>query len=368
MIYAMRRRVPQLLKDKAIASLRRMVTAFNSLDDEGRQTSVMLALQHAFEMLLKAALKEKRIEVFDKKGGKSVGYEKCVRFASEHLKLSAEQTGLLRAIDSLRDEEQHWLAEINEGLLYLHARGAVTLFDELLSSVFDERLADHLPERVLPISTKPMTDVSILIDEQYAQIKDLLHPGKRRRTEARSFARGLLAMEGHVSDDAQVSDRDVNRVIRGIQAGKKLDQVFPRLRTLGTTFDGEGPTVKVHFTKRGGAPVHFIAADDPREAAAVREVDLQKKYYMSPFELADRLGLTRPRATALRRHLGIDNDQDCLHVFSFRSQKHACYSDNAFRKMREALDEGVDMGAVWQEHGSRRGPSGTPSPVRLRPS
>src|ERR1700688_3442578 len=102
----MRRRVPQLLKDKAIASLRRMVTAFNSLDDEGRQTSVMLALQHAFEMLLKAALKEKGIDVFDKKSGKSFGYEKCVRLAGEYLKLSAEQTGLLRAIDSLRDEEQ----------------------------------------------------------------------------------------------------------------------------------------------------------------------------------------------------------------------------------------------------------------------
>src|SRR5205085_1469632 len=51
-----RQRIPLLLKDKALASMRRMVRAFNELDDDGRQTTVMLHLQHAFEMLLKAAL------------------------------------------------------------------------------------------------------------------------------------------------------------------------------------------------------------------------------------------------------------------------------------------------------------------------
>jgi hypothetical protein len=343
------------LKDKAIASLRRAVTAFNSFEDEGRQTAVMLALQHAFEMLLKAGLRERGVEVFDKKSGKSLGYEKCLRLATEHLKLSGEQAGLLRAIDSLRDEEQHWLAEVNEGLLYLHARGAVTLFDEILASVLGQRLADHLPERVLPISTKPTTDVSILVGEQFAQIKDLLQPGRRRRVEARALARGLLAMESHVSDTAQVSDRDVNRVLTGIRSGKDLDEVFPRLTALGTNFSGEGPVLKVHFTKRQGAPVSFIPADDPRQAAAVREVDLQKKYHLAPFDLADRVGLSRPRATALRRYLGIDDDPDCLHVFSFSSQTHPRYSDNALRKMEDALKAGIDMDDVWENHGPRPG-------------
>lgn len=158
-----------MLKDKAIASMRRAVTAFNTLDDEGRQTSVMLTLQHACEMLLKAGLRERGVEVFDKQSGRSIGFEKCVRLSGEHLGLDAEQVGLLRAIGALRDEEQHWLAEVNEGLLYLHARAAVTLFDEILAEIFSERLADHLPERVLPISTRPMTDVSVLVGEQFSR-------------------------------------------------------------------------------------------------------------------------------------------------------------------------------------------------------
>jgi hypothetical protein len=56
-----------MLKDKAIASMRRAVTEFNTLDDEGRQTSVLLGLHHACEMLLKAGLRERGAEVFDKR-------------------------------------------------------------------------------------------------------------------------------------------------------------------------------------------------------------------------------------------------------------------------------------------------------------
>jgi hypothetical protein len=349
----MRQRVPLLLKDKAIASMRRMVRAFNELDDDGRQTTVMLHLQHAFEMQLKAALSERGVRVFERESGRSIGFKKCVRLSEQHLGVTAEQTGLLRAIDALRDDEQHWLVAVNEGLLYLHARGAITLFDEILSDVFDQRLADHLPERVLPISTRPVTDMEFLVDEQYSQIQDLLRPGKRRRPEARALLRGLLAMEGHVSEEARVSERDVDRVERGVRDGKRFDQVFPRLRDVQATFDGEGPTIQVHFTKREGAPVHFVPADDPTHSAAVRQIDLQNKYCLPPFELAERVGLSRPRATALRRHLGIDDDENCRHVFMFGSQKHPRYSDNALRRMKEAL-ETVDMDQVWTEHGPRR--------------
>jgi hypothetical protein len=206
---------------------------------------------------------------------------------------------------------------------------------------------------VLPISTRPLTDLDVLVDEQYSQIQDLLHPGRRRRPEARSLLRGLLAMEGHVSEEARVSERDVDRVELGVRDGKPIDQVFPRLRDVQATFEGEGPTVKVRFTKREGAPVHFVPADDPSDSAAVREIDLQRKYHLPPFELADRLGLSRPRATALRRHLGIDEDEACRHVFTFGSQKHPRYSDNALRRMQEALTI-VDMEQVWAEHGPSR--------------
>ncbi len=69
-------------------------------------------------------------------------------------------------------------------------------------------------------------------------------------------------------------------------------------------------------------------------------------------DLAEKVGLTGPKSTALRRHVGIDDDEDCVHVFQFDSQKHYRYSDNAFRRMEEALEK-VDIDAVWAEHRPR---------------
>jgi hypothetical protein len=45
--------------------------------------------------------------------------------------------------------------------------------------------------------------------------------------------------------------------------------------------------VSVNFTKEAGEGI--IAADDPAEAAAVREVDLKKRFHLSATQLAKRL-------------------------------------------------------------------------------
>jgi len=85
--------------------------------------------------------------------------------------------------------------------------------------------------------------------------------------------------------------------------------VFPRLATVGTTTQGEGVNLVVHFTKKQGAPVHYVGGDDP--AAAVREVDLRKKFHLQRNELATKIGLSPPKAKVLRAHLGIDDDPSC---------------------------------------------------------
>ena len=117
-------------------------------------------------------------------------------------------------------------------------------------------------------------------------------------------------------------------------------------------------------------PVRLVHDGDGGEvvdAAAVREVDLQKKFYWSPFDLADKLSISRPRATALREHLGIDKHPDCLHVFEFGSQKHPRYSDNVLTRMREAIAN-QDIDAIWNSHGpGRRSKPGPRAPSLTAP-
>jgi hypothetical protein len=65
------RATAKTLHGKALSSMRTAMTAFNSPYDDGRPTVVLLHLQHAFEMLLKAALVQGGARVFDKKSGRS---------------------------------------------------------------------------------------------------------------------------------------------------------------------------------------------------------------------------------------------------------------------------------------------------------
>lgn len=338
------------LSNKAICSLRMAMSTFNSYDDEGRVCSVLLHLQHACEMLLKAVLVQNKVKVFDDKSGMSIGFDRCLHLCRQDHGLGEAEAGIMRTIDALRDAEQHWFAKLEEDMVYLHTRALVTAFDGFLQRSLDIDLASRIPPRVLPVSTMPPGDFDFLVDREFKLIAELLKPGNRKRDEARARIRSLLAMEALVADEVEISEKDINRIEKAVKAESELGEVFPRLNTIASTIEGNGPMITVHFTKKQGAPVKFVAGDDPQGAAAVRQVDLQKKFHMGATELAKAMALTPNKSVALRRSLGIDEDPSCRHTFEFGKAKHDRFSDNARNKMKAALDGGIDMEKVWKEH------------------
>lgn len=346
------KREAKTLKARAIASLKRGLEAFNNHDDDGRPETVLLMLQHASEMLAKALLVQKGQGVFDKEKGTAIGIERALKIAQSKGWLNAAQSGAIRAIDAMRDQAQHWIIVVPEDALYINARAVITVLDEILTEHFEDTLADNLPVRVLPLSTQPLPDFLMLVNREYAQIRELLAPGRRARGEARGRIAALLAMEAHVSEEVAVSKRDLDRIEEAIKEDTPVDEVFPRLMTLATNIDGEGPTIRVRITKAADAPaVRYLSGDDPEGAAAIREVDLQKKYHWSPRELAEKLGLTTSKAKAVRDFLRIDEDPANVHVFEFGSQRHPRYSDNAHRILRDAITPEL-IEQAWRE---RRG-------------
>jgi hypothetical protein len=335
------------LKQKAIHSLKASMSAFNGYEEDGRVTTVLLHAQHACEMLLKAVLVQKREVVFDKGTGKSIGFERCLRLCSAKHGLSETEAGIMRAIDSLRDAAQHWFVVVAEDILYLNVRALITAFDDYLRRTLEDDLAHHIPPRVLPVSTIPPGDFEFLIDREYTLIADLLKPGRRARDEARARVRSLLAMEAVAVEGVEVSEADIDRIEKAVRSGAPVTAVFPRLSTVGTETTGEGITLKVHFSKKEGPPVHFVAGDDPAGAAAVREVDLRRKFHLSRAELARSVNLNTNKAKLLRDHLGIDADQTCHHLFEFGKQKHPSFSDNAVRAMKDWLASN-DIETLWR--------------------
>lgn len=352
------RRDARVLKRKAVASLRRACGAFNSLEDEGRHTTVLLHLQHAFEMLLKAALHQRGVPVMDPNSGRSIGFKKCLNHAPEHLGLTPAEIGTLRTIDRLRGDEYHYLGLVSEGILFLHLRAAVTIFDHTLQTAFGQTLADQLPARVLPISTQPPQALDLLIDEEFRQVKALLAPGLRQGAVARARIRTLLALEGHTVDGDEVSESDVDRVETAIRRGGDRDAVFPSLAGLSSRTSGLEVIVKVQTSKKDGMPVRYVP-DGDIPATAIREVDLHLKFHFTRSELAKHVGLTGPKTAALREHLGIDGDESSHRTFKHGNATLEAYSDTALKRLREAVAEGVDMDEVWREYRARRGKSGT---------
>jgi hypothetical protein len=348
------KREAKTLKAKAMASLKRGLEAFNNHNDDGRPETVLLMLQHSSEMLIKALLVQKGHNVFDKEKGTSIGIEKALNIAQSKGWLSAAQAGSIRVINAMRDQAQHWMIVVPEDALFINARTLITALDEILTGHFQDTLADNLPLRVLPLSTKPLPEFQMLVNREYAQIRDLLAPGCRARDEARGRITSLLAMEAHVSDKVEVSKRDLDRIEEAIKLNEPVERVFPRLLALATNIEGEGPTIRIRITRNADAPpIRYVSGDDPEGAAAIREVDLQKKYHWSPSKLAEKLGLSLNKAKAVRDFLRIDENPANVMVFEFGSQKHPRYSDNALRLLQEAITPEL-VKQAWCEHQQRR--------------
>jgi hypothetical protein len=159
------KREARLLLGKAEDSLVLSVEHFNRADERGRATTVLVLLDHAFEMLLKAAILHRGGKIREKRARETIGFDACVRRAlsdGDIKFLTSEQALTLQSINGLRDAAQHHLIDISEGQLYIHAQSGVTLFGDILKKVFALELSDRLPARVLPVSTIAPADLQTL--------------------------------------------------------------------------------------------------------------------------------------------------------------------------------------------------------------
>lgn len=195
------KREPKLLLDKACNSLLLSIELFNRPQDRGRVSGVLIHLDHAFEMLLKAAILSRGARIRERRAKETVGFDACVRRGLSDGKikfLADEQALILQTINGLRDAAQHHILDISEGQLYVHIQSGVTLFRDLLKNVFVQELRDCLPNRVLPISTSPPTDLASLFDVEVNEICKLLRPGRRRRIEAEARLRPLTILDATI--------------------------------------------------------------------------------------------------------------------------------------------------------------------------
>lgn len=347
------KRETKLLLAKACDALVLSIELFNRPHDRGRITSTLILLDHAFEMFMKAAILHRGGRIRERRAKQTIGFDACVRRSltdGSIRYLTEEQTLVLQTINGLRDAAQHHLLDISEGQLYLHVQSGVTLFRDLLKSVFDQDLARHIPARVLPVSTSPPTDLATLFESEVSEIKKLLQPGRRRKTEAMARLRPLAILNAALQGEkGQPSEGDLRRIGREILRGRRWNDLFPGVGAIEITTDGRGPSISLRLSKKEGIPIHLVPEGTPgASVVAIRRVNELDFYSLGAKQLAAKVGVTMPKVLAVVDHIGLRSDLECYKEFKIGSQTHKRYSPKAIDKIKMALEkESVDD--IWRK-------------------
>jgi len=353
----LKREVRALLQ-KAVDSLVLSVEIFNRPSDQGRSTATLIMLDHSFEMFMKAAIVHKGGAIREKRDKHTIGFDACVRKAISDVALkflSEEQALTVQAVNGLRDAAQHHLVEVSENQLYMHAISSVTLFKDLLLEVFGQDLVNHLPNRVLPISTVPPLDLIPLFAEEIEEIKKLLAPGKRRLEEARVRLMPLEILDRTIGGyRGQPGTSELKVKCESIMAGKPFEQIFPNVASLDISAKGSGPSLQLRFTKKEGIPINTVPEGTPGAyPVGLKRVNELDFYNLNLTEIANKVGLTPPKALAVIQELGIMKDPDCFKQLKIGKMEIKRYSQKASQKMIVAMP-GLDLDDVWERNRPRK--------------
>lgn len=349
------RKEARMLLERSLDSLVLSVERFNCPWDRGRQEVMLLLLDRAFELLLKAAIIHKGGRIREPGEKDSFGHEKCLRVCLSDKKaqcLTNEQALTIQVVNSLRDAAQHYMLQVSEQQLYVYAQAGLTLYSDLLKSVFGEDLRDHVPQRVLPVCTSPPKDLKSLVKAEFDDIRSLVAPNSRKALHARARIRALAVVEASVNGiSSQPGEGELNRMLKQVRQGKSWQDLFPGVAALELTTDlSEGIPIAIRLTKKEGQPVHLVPEGTPGATiVSVKRVNELDYYSLGLNGLAAKVHLSASRTLALVRHLKLQDSSEFFRVIPIGKSVFKRYSQKALDELHKALKT-VDMGKVWELH------------------
>lgn len=340
------------LHTKAVDSLVLSVDHFNRAWDRGRSEAVLIFMDRAFELLLKAIILHKGGSIRElRKEGTTIGFDFCLRKCLSDAKvkcLSEDEAIALQAMNTLRDAAQHYMIEVSEEHLYIHAQSAVTLFGRLCRDELSAPLKKDIPARMLPVCAKPPRDLGALFDAEFADIKAMVAPGSRKRLDAHAKLRALAVLQASLDGKkSQPSDRELRAIVSKINRGDDWRRIFPGVSTMTISSEGDGPGLSLRITRSQGEAVRLVKEGDPDATViAVHKVNDLDFYSLGLHDLAQKLKGTAPKILRLIEHDGMQDNQEFFKLIRIGSQRHKRYSKKAFEYLKNRLTE-VDLDEIW---------------------
>lgn len=344
-----------MLLGRSLDSLVLAVERFNCPWDRGRQEVMLLLLDRAFELLLKAAILHRGGRIRDAGDKDTYGHDRCVRVCLSDGRIrcvTEEQALTIQVINSLRDAAQHYMLDVSEQQLYVYAQAGITLYSDLLESIFAWKLRDHVPRRVLPVSTAPPKDLPSLVRAEFDDIRNLVAPRARKMLQARAKIRALAVVEASLNGErSQPAESELNRLLLKLREGHSWDVVFPGVASLRLDADApDGIPIAIRLTKREGEAVHLVPEGTPgATVVSVKRVNELDYYSLGLRDLADKSRLSQNKALALVRHLRLQESTEYFKAIRIGTSVFKRYSLKGLQALLEALKT-VDMDKVWALH------------------
>lgn len=348
------RKEARILHGKAVDSLVLGVDHFNRAWDRGRSEAVLIMLDRAFELLLKAIIVHKGGSIREtNKAGTTIGFDMCLRkcFSDVALQcLSEDEVVALQTLNTLRDAAQHHIIEVSEEFLYINAQAAVTLFGRLASEVMGYPLRNEIPARILPVCARPPRDLGEIFDAEFADIKALVAPGSRKRLDAHARLRAMAVVQASLDGrKSQATEEELGAIVKQISSGRDWRDIFPGVSCLTIDVEGNGPGLVIRITKNKGEAVKLVKDGDPSATViAVHKVNELDFYNLGLKDLAKKLKRTQPKLLCLIMHDRLQDDVDCFKIIKVGSQAYKRYSMTALDRLAKRLKE-VDLEKLWSK-------------------
>ncbi len=340
------------LLDKSIDSLTLAIELFNRPTEIARTHGVLILMQHAFEMLLKACILQQTGSIHDREQRYTYGFDRCLTIATEQLKIiSTDERATLSILDAQRDQAAHYYVEMSEDILYVHAQSGVTLFNEILKKAFSVILSERLPSRILPVSTRPPRDLVALFSGELAEVDRLLAGGKRQGAVAAAKLRTILAFTvGSRDGEERVSEAEISAAISQRRRKSEWDVILPEVAQLKLSTDGSGIPITMRISKDAPIAVRIAKPGETVTGTVIKQqIDPWDVFTMSRDDLAEKLSLTGPRTHALIYELNLQSDPECYKELRKKSQVFKGYSKKALDRLRQAKSE-LNIDEVWARH------------------
>jgi len=355
------RKESRTLHAKAVDSLVLAVDHFNRAWDRGRTEAVLILLDRSFELLLKAIIVHRAGGAAIRERGKegmTLGFDACLRKCLSDAKLKCldeDDAVALQALNTLRDAAQHYMVELADDHLYVHAQSAVTLFSRLTAGILGRTLADDIPRRILPVCAKVPSGIESMFDIEFADIKRLVAPGSRRRLDAKARLRSMAILQASLDGKkSQPSDGELDRIVKRINKGEDWRAIFPGVATLTIQPDGTGPGLSIRITRNKGEAVRLVQEGDANAAVvAVKRVNETDFYSLGVRELAKKLGKTETRLLWFIRRENVQQNPDFFKVITIGKSPFKRYSKPCYEMLRKRLTE-IDLDALWEGRNAPR--------------